>query len=874
LFLNAYRARQAEAAFRKAVELNPDYLQPHERLVKLYAAQLRAAEIRQQLESIRRFRPWTLDELYILVYANGRMATSDQHNPHLERFVKADADDLHSRVALGRFHLRDEKYGEAASIFGRTLASHPDDSPARPYLAETLVAQSDLAGAAEVLAGAPADRHVPQSVWKSHGLFWIAVGNLQRGTDCLRRAVALDKIDLATTYTLAINLERIGDTGSSATFFKRVELLNELDLKMYAIIERDRARAADHLFDLVVRAGTLLLELDMNVEAAAFFEQALAWRPDSPIVRENHSRARAAWPAPAADENAVAAIIGPERDVVPPPNQALGSREFVRNPVPSRAPPAIHLVDRHQESGLNFRYFNGETGMKYVLESHGGGVAVLDYDGDGWPDLYFTQGGRIPLDSGDTTYVDCLYRNLGNGTCSDITTGSGLGDNQYSQGCAAGDYNNDGFPDLAVANFGTNRLYHNNGDGTFTDVAARSGIGGNHFSTSLAWGDLDRDGDLDLYIANYVLDPWRTCTSERGLPQRCKLRLLTSEDDLLYVNRGNGVFEDATRTAEMAGLGGKGLGVIIGDLDDDGWPDVYVANDGDPSFLFQNQGLKNGALKFAEVGLVSGTAVNGEGQAMAGMGIACADLDGNGRLDLYVTNFHREADTLYLNRGDMLFDEAASRAGLAQPTRLMTGWGTQAIDLDLDGWLDLFVANGHTSDDRDEGLPWKMPAQLFYNLGDGKFTDVSCESGAFFHGEFLGRGAARLDWNRDGRPDVVVVHHDRPAALLLNETRSTGHHLILDFRGVDSNRDAIGTRIRTTTAGFTQVLEICGGGGFMATNDLRQIVGLGSARKVDLLEIHWPSRREDRWTGIPADSELLLIEGRSPRIRVDTDSRP
>ncbi|HEY2249684.1 MAG TPA: CRTAC1 family protein, partial [Planctomycetaceae bacterium] len=238
-----------------------------------------------------------------------------------------------------------------------------------------------------------------------------------------------------------------------------------------------------------------------------------------------------------------------------------------------------------------------------------------------------------------------------------------------------------------------------------------------------------------------------------------------------------------------------------------------------------------------------------------------------GRLDLYVTNFYRETDTLYLNRGDLLFEEDAARAGLAEPTRSLLGWGSQAVDLDLDGRLELFLTNGHLDDRRDEGHPWKMPPQLFYNLGGGRFSDVSRDAGEFFQGEYLGRGVARLDWNRDALPDLVVVHQDRPVALLTNETEPAGNHLVLELHGVQSNRDAIGARIRATWAESTQVLEICGGDGFMATNERRQIMGIGSAARVDILEIRWPSGREDRWRDIPVNSDIVLIEGRPPLIR-------
>jgi hypothetical protein len=303
-----------------------------------------------------------------------------------------------------------------------------------------------------------------------------------------------------------------------------------------------------------------------------------------------------------------------------------------------------------------------------------------------------------------------------------------------------------------VANFGTNGLYRNNGDGTFTDVTHNSGITGRHWSTSLAWGDLDGDGNLDLYVVNYVRNEWLVCRHPNGKMGSCHPVYFEPEDDVLYRNRGDGAFDDITRAAGMESSRGRGLGVVIADLDDDGCPDVFVANDGDPNFLYHNLGNSDQGLRFVEKGLLSGTAARFDGVPQAAMGVACADLDG------------------------------------------------------------------------------------------------------------------------DGRPDLVVVHQDRPVALLRNETESAGHRLILELHGVESNRDAVGARLRVTSSNSTQVLEICGGDGFMATNERRLIVGLGSATKVDVLEVRWPAGRDDRWTDIPANSKLTLIEGHRPRIKkMDAD---
>jgi tetratricopeptide (TPR) repeat protein len=877
LNLAANRAREAEAGVLKAIQLNPDDLQPHEQLLQLYILQLREPAIMQELDAIRRLRPLRPNELYELVFRAGIAPNRDlKIPPALTKFVETDADDVESRIALARHSIKHNP-DHSAALLQDALSKRPGENSIRAYLAEVCLEKADLHGAREALAGAPAVDGAPACVWKSHGLYWMAAGDWQRATACLRRYLAMSPNDLSADYQLVTALHRSGDTPAAKRHYQRLKLLT----KLYAAIESlEQWQPADdeshhknpqEVFNAVMEGGKLLQKLNRSAEAVAFFESALEFDPESTEAHEHHASALERLQSGVADaEFDLSPDDGNETDlalVLPVPGEARGGA--LKDVAPARPElPRLQLVDRHEEAGLNFQYFTGENGRKLILEVYGGGVAVLDYDGDGWPDLYFPQGCPLPFDPHDSTYSDRLFRNLGNGSFADVTTGSRLMDNQYSQGCAAGDYDNDGFVDLAVANFGTNVVFRNNGDGTFADVTVAAGISGHHWSTSLAWGDLDRDGDLDLYVVNYVHNASVVCTSAEGILRVCAPGKFKPEDDLLYLNRGDGGFDETTRAAGMSTLNGRGLGVVIADLDDDGWPEVFVANDTDANFLYHNLQVDTGqGLNFRDIGLRSGTAVNAEGNTTGSMGIACADFDGDGRLDLYVTNFYRETDMLYLNQGELLFEDLARRAGLAGPTRFTVGWGAQAVDLDLDGRPELFQTNGHLDDLRDEGDPWKMPPQLFYNRGEGVFAEISRESGEFFHGEYLGRGVARLDWNRDGRPDLIVVHQDRPVALLQNETEATGQRLILELHGVESNRDAIGARIRVTSAGTTQVLEICGGDGYMATNERRQFVGLGSAPAVDVLEIQWPGGRKDHWTDIPADSFLMVIEGQSPRIR-------
>jgi hypothetical protein len=392
-------------------------------------------------------------------------------------------------------------------------------------------------------------------------------------------------------------------------------------------------------------------------------------------------------------------------------------------------------------------------------------------------------------------------------------------------------------------------------------------MSGSKWSSSVGWGDLDRDGNLDLYVVTYV-DSLRVCRGPNGQIATCDPQSFQAVQDQLYRNRGDGTFEDVSASAGILAPDGKGLGIVVADFDNDDWPDIYIANDGTPNFLFHNQGHASQEnpkefVSFGSKGMISGAAVSGNGKAQAGMGIACADFDHNGLLDLFVTNFYLEMSTLYLNRGQLLFDDATEPSKTSRATRLMVGFGVQAVDFDHDGNQDLMTANGHIDDFRFRQEPWKMRPLLFRGLGDGSFQDQSQGAGEYFHGEYLGRGVARLDWDRDGDPDLIVVHQDAPAALLSNETPREGNGLIVELHGVESNRDGIGARLEVVDERTTQILENVGGDGFYASNERLLMVGLGKSQTVKSLSIKWPSGRREVLEHIPANSRVTVVEGRA-----------
>ena len=879
----AYRARDAERLFRRSTELYPQYLAPRLRLIFLYQLQIRDAELRRELAAVRAERPWTLAELTFSTGFMGTVFDWPSQITELEKFVAADPDDVNSILALAECQLASEQVDKAIELLDRSLAARPFDQALRGMLADVLLRRQNPDRARQILGTETRTDETSVHLARAYGATYAAAGDWEQAAAWFDRAVQRDADHRPTVFELGQALERAGRHDEANRILHRARLIELLVAERARFLELvgpkiwrfesgdrenaddgDDAERSDFRAQIAVEIARLLVELERADEAAAWLEQVLAWNPADSRARGLYAEAVERAQSELANWATDTTRLRTDADVPLP--AALPLLRLKRPPsVEGRV--AIRLVDWHTQAGVEFQYHNGAGGSRFILETLGGGVAAFDFDRDGWPDLYFAQGCPLPVGpQNDQPWRDRLFQSV-EGTFRDVTQAAGLGDAQYSQGTSAGDFDNDGFDDLVVANFGTNVLYRNNGDGTLTDVSTVAGIIGEAWHSSLAFADFDRDGNLDLYIVTYVREPYLTCHPEDGHVRTCSPQNFPAEPDRLFRNRGDGTFEDVSAAAGITVDEGKGLGIVVADLDNDGWPDIYVANDTTPNFLFRNRTAQPGArLQFEERGLASGAGVSGTGDSQAGMGVACGDLDGDGLLDLLVTNFYLQSATFYRNQGDLLFVDDTRAAQLDVPTRRFLGFGTQAIDIDLDGRLDLFVANGHVDDFRHKGQPWKMSPQVFYNLGGANFADSSHDAGPYFQGEYLGRAAARLDWDRDGRPDLVVVDLDQPAALLRNETVGVGSRLILDLIGVESNRDAIGARITVTGGGIKQVHEICGGDGFFASNERRVILGLGSVQTVDCLEIRWPVGGLDRWFGIPAESAVVLIEGRTPLI--------
>jgi hypothetical protein len=505
-------------------------------------------------------------------------------------------------------------------------------------------------------------------------------------------------------------------------------------------------------------------------------------------------------------------------------------------------PITIRFRDGSAASGIDFVHCSGNSSEKLYPTANGSGVAMFDYDGDGWLDLYFATTRNLPMTAPTASGGNRLYRNLRNGKFEDVTQRAGVGFHGFNHGVAVGDVDGNGYEDLVLTNFGPNVLYLNNGDGTFRDASAGSGLQCAPWSSGAAMFDYDRDGDLDVYVTCYgqwtVEGPHQICgNADKGVRTYCSPLLMTPVRHFLLRNRGNGTFEDVTKAAGILRNDGRGLGIIAADLNRDGWIDLYVANDMSPHFLFINK--RDGT--FEDLTETSGAAASESGYYQAGMGVDAEDVNGDGLPELLVTHFHEDYDTLYRNLDGRNFQDVSSWAGIVKDSMPDVGWGCALADLDSDGWPDILTVNGHVDDNLDQlamNAPQAEPAKVWRNQGDGRFRLVR-DPGPFFAKGHVARGAAFGDLNNDGSIDAVISIMDGHPAILYNESprRSWIH---LELLSQWSNRPAIGAVVQVHTGGRVIHRQLKGGGSYLSANDPRLLVGLGTAESVEKVEILWP----------------------------------
>ena len=536
--------------------------------------------------------------------------------------------------------------------------------------------------------------------------------------------------------------------------------------------------------------------------------------------------------------------------------------------VEQASPPSVHPLFQEVPStlsGITWRHVNGRSPEYYLPETTGSGCAFIDYDNDGWMDIYLVNSGRCDFFAPKPPLRNVLYRNNRNGTFTDVTERAGVPGGGYGMGVAVADYDGDGWPDLYVTQYGRSILYHNNRNGTFTDVTEKAGVAAPGWASSAVWFDYDNDGRLDLFVCRFVdFDKSKNkfCGNEHtGERYYCVPSAYDPARSWLFHNNGDGTFTDVSQESGIAKVLGKAWGVVATDVNNDGWMDLFVANDTMPNFLFVNTSKS----RFEEAGIQAGVAYGQDGRARSGMGVDSADYDGDGWQDLFVTNVDQEMYSLYRNSQDLMFDDVAGQMGLGRLTRLMSGGGIKFFDYDNDGDVDLFIANGHPDDKIEEHsahVMYREPLLLFHNEG-GRLRNVSSSAGPAFTKPFAARGMAVGDFDNDGAIDVLVAVNDAGPVLLRNTAASGNHWLGVRLVGKKANPDAIGARLTWQAGDFVRNRLKVGGGSYLSAHDPREVLGIGHRTRIEKLQIRWPrpSTQVDTFTNLPMDRYITVVEG-------------
>jgi tetratricopeptide (TPR) repeat protein len=874
------RLTDAEAYYRKFLSHAPDNAAAHERLAFLLSTTGQRWESLPHYLALIRSGTATVPEL--TVFADLDRAV--EQRPFLEECVRQSPDDPLVQLGLAADDFWTGNTAEAESRLRSLLAVAPHLVAGQALLGELLVIRSDQ----EFLAWydrLPAMATDHPDLWYIRGLWARRHNQQQAAARCFWEAVRIAPTHRRATYQLGQTLRSLGEPGGTE-FEERAQQLIQLTQMLDEVLRAESRHHEPYQWtaELLEQTGRIWEACAWGLVARAQFPQA-TW----PQAVLNRWGERLTIDLP---------IVLPEHNLAlkfdlsrfSPTPAGLDRLRHSPDRTDTAAPVAIRFAEAEQ--GPDFVYFNGADPLREeivdpdeqrradsarvevrirtrnrtrIFEQNGGGVAVIDFDLDGWPDLFFPQGAVWKHgDDGptlDDVLTDRLYWNRRGQSFADVAHATGIASRGYGQGCSVGDIDNDGFPDLYVANVGRNQLYRNNGDGTFSDVTDTADVPGEDWTASCVIVDLNADGLPDLYDVNYLTGPEVYKAVCEG--HTCSPKVFAPAPDRLLVNRGDGTFESLHPLTDETH--GKGLGVVALPLQDRRRPSLFIANDQVPDYLLHSRPSGDRwNVRMEDEAFISGVAYNQDGLAMASMGIAADDVDGDGRVDLYVTAFKDEASMLFLQDAQGLFVDAANGAGLRGPTWPFVGWGTQFLDADLDGDPDLVGVNGHVDDYRDEGGEYHMRPQFFRNQGAGRFIELQADTlGPFFSEKRLGRGMARLDWNRDGRMDFAVSNIGDRASLVTNVTHPVGHYFNVRLHARMTARDAIGTVVELSAGERRWTRPLLAGDGYMASNERVVQFGLGAAESVDEVRVHWPSGNVTSARQLPADRTLQLVEAAS-----------
>ena len=865
LLFDRGRAAQAEKIYRRILEHNSEHGLALQGLASLMEAEGRRWElIPYLLRAIRAGRTESGNLLGV-----GWVQLPGSNREVIERCRQESPEDPLPLLGLARIAVRENNIAQAIKFLRQLIEHRPDQLEAHALLGRCLADSTDSAQWLDWHAQVPVGIEAIPDFWFARGLWLESRDDKKPAVRCFWECCRRNPDHAEANYHLNRILLQLNEPSMAQPFGERARSLEMLDQQMTLIHSRNRN-------------VTLMADVASRLESLGRLWEAWGWHK---LISEIE---------PSLQSNRAVSMLAqrltnlPLQRTIESLNPAT-SVDFSKFPLSEFPKTVTHLAidasvsskriqfaDQASDAGISFQYFNGRTpgaaGL-YSYQTFGGGVIVLDYDADGWQDVFLPQGSPWPAESNNHDSTDRFFRNLGNGRFAEVTVPAGIADAQFSHGGSAGDFNNDGFPDVYVTNIDSNRLLVNNGDGTFTDVTSSMAASDRYWTCSAVIADFNGDGLPDVFDGTYLggSDVFTRICRQNDIARACSPLVFPAERDRLYLNLGDGGFQEISEACGTNNPKGKGLGVVALDFDFSRRLSLFVANDMEANSFFVNETNPAGEPqpRFVEQAVATGLAYDADGRAQACMGVAVGDANGDGKLDLFVTNYHHESNTLYIQQSNGFFQDESRKSGLRDPSFSMLGFGTQFLDVDLDGWEDLVVTNGHVDDFTHQGIPFQMQPQLFFNTGNAQFVELpASQLGVFFQGKWLGRGLARLDWNRDGLDDFAVSHLDRPVALMTNQTSDPGGFLRVSLRGTSGSRDAIGATVTATIGNRVLVRQLTAGDGFLASNHRELVFGLGDSPSVDQLEVKWPTGQRQAFPGLQRNQHLLIIEGREKPVTI------
>jgi tetratricopeptide (TPR) repeat protein len=851
------RVRDAERLLKQTLKLNPRHTDASRKLAYLMRIEGRIWESEAPVRELIRQGHIRNDHLSML----GSRAVILDERLFIEKCITAVPDDPLPRLGKATLHLLKNRYGKAESLLTEIIRSAPEILSAQAKFGGLLNDQQRDDEFISWHQALPVDADQHPEIWYVRGCFLSRLRRNDEAARCFIETLTRSPNHVEATYMLSQSLQASGKSELALLTAKRSERLASAETTMSTLAHGVNVEE-------MKRAAFQLAELERYWEASSMCY----------LVIDGFS-SRETW-AESGLQDYIALL---DRDVSFKPGtvpvSGLRLKDFplpdwsrvTVEPKTEVSPPGmsgISFVENASDVGLNFQYFNGSRkpkGLEHIFETTGGGVAVVDIDGDHWPDLWLGQGNSVWSTDNFSIYTDAIFRNIDGSLFRDITQQSFVRETGFSQGVAAGDINSDGFADIYVGNVGPNRLLINNGDGTFSDVTQETGVGGDEWTMSPAIVDLNKDGFPEIYSLNYLNRDEVLVKSCRknGEPMTCAPTMFTAEQDRLYQNLGDGRLTEVTQSCGIVRDAGNGLGLVAADFDGSGRISLFIGNDTTNNFFFRNVTRRDGRLTFKEEALLMGLACDGLGKAQATMGIAADDCNGDGSIDLFITNFYGDANTFFQSESAGSWSDQTRRAQLFNSSVEKLGFGCQFLDADLDGWPDLIITNGHVDRSDATQEPDKMRPQFYRNLS-GKFDELPATSvGQFFDQKHLGRALSTLDWNRDGKPDCCISHLFTPAALLTNTSIESGHFFRIRPIGVTVDRDAIGTIITVEADGQAWTKQVTLGHGYESTNEHVLTFGLGKSEHIDQVKVRWTSDVTTVLNDLPTDADVTIIEGKN-----------